>query len=158
MVGEEKPGQIESAVLGIASALQFPVFKEWITAYFRPSAAIKAGQASLGAAAKNLAIAGFLVGVVTGIVALLSMSISGAAAGSMARGAAGGLVGGGVGFAGGLVALVVMAVLFPIIYVIGGLIGWRGRVLRRDQLEGRAAPIDDGIPGALPDPPDDRRK
>lgn len=123
MVSEEKPGQIESAALGAAAVFPVQAFKTWINAYFRPAAAIKASPASLGAAVKNLAFAGFLAGVVSGIAALVSMSIGGAAAGSAARGALGGMMGGSVGFAGGIVALVVMAIVFPVLYVICGLVG-----------------------------------
>ena len=123
MVSEDKPGQIESAALGVAAAFPIPAFKTWISAYFRPAAAIKSTPASLGAAAKNLAIAGFLVGLVSGIAALVAMSIGGAVAGSAVRGGTGSLIGGGIGFAGGVIALVLMMVLAPIIYVIAGFAG-----------------------------------
>ncbi|MFA6490126.1 MAG: YIP1 family protein [Candidatus Micrarchaeia archaeon] len=122
MVSAEKPGQIESAVLGVASAFPCKSFKAWISAYFRPASAIKE-SGSLGDAAKNIAIAGLLVGVVSGIMALVGMSLGGAAAGSMMKGGIGGLIGGGIGFAGGIVTLVALAVLTPIIYVVMGFVG-----------------------------------
>ena len=124
MVSEEKPGQIESAVLGVAAILPFQAFKTWITAYFRPSAAIKAGPASLGAAAKNLATAGFLVGLVSGIVAFLLIALfSGLYSAGTMMGFSGISAGGSPSLAGGIVTLVTIAVLTPILYVIGGFIG-----------------------------------
>lgn len=122
MVSAEKPGQIESAVLGVASAFPCKSFKAWINAYFRPVSAIKE-SGSLSDAAKNIAIAGLLVGVVSGILALVGMSLGGAATGSTMMGGMGGLIGGGIGLAGGIVTLVALAVLTPIIYIVMGFVG-----------------------------------
>ncbi len=116
-MSEEKPGQIESAVQGIASALPFAGFKELITSYFRPAAAIKATKASLGAAANNLAGIGFLVGVATGIAAIIGQALFGTTESGMMGSLA------GFGFGTGIVGLVVMAILGPIIYVISVFVG-----------------------------------
>jgi hypothetical protein len=67
-VTEGKPGQIESAVLGIASVLPFSWPKEWISAYFRPETA--EGK-SLKDGIKSLAVTGLVLGLAIGLMAAI---------------------------------------------------------------------------------------
>jgi len=100
------PGSIESTVLQAVSIFPVEKFKTWVSAYFRPAAvfAVESSNASLGGAAKNLAVAGVIAGVVVGVATILSamLSIN-----------PGGLI-------TGAIALVVMAVLYPVLLVLGG--------------------------------------